>query len=114
MWSGCIACPRTFTEDGMRPSEETFNKYVLFFLNDLPSEGCSKAGRAAYSQALSYIHDDDGIIHVRDSHFMSYHSVAVGSKGFYSSLRQAHKKADEINQMLADNGHSDVVLFPYR
>lgn len=98
----------------MRPAEDTFNKYVAFFLNDLPNEDCSKAGRASYSQALSYIYDDDGSTHVRDSHFMSYHTVAVGSKGFYTSLRQAHRKADEVKQMLADNGYSDVVFFPYR
>lgn len=112
--SGCIPCPRTYTEDGRRPSKETFDKYILFFLNDVAFEDCSKAGLAAYSEAITYIYDDDGDIHIRDSHFMSYHTASVGSKGFYSSLRQAHKIADDVKKMLAENGYGDVVFFPYR
>jgi len=111
--SGCLECPKTFIEDGRRPSQETFNKYITFFLSDLPSENCAKAGRASYNEAISYIFDDDGVTHVRDSHFMSYHTAAIGSKEFYSALEQAQKLADSIKEMLAEHGYEDVVFFPY-
>lgn len=113
-WGGCVECPKTFSEDGLRPSQETFDKYVIFFLSDFANEDCAKSGRASYSEALSYIYDDNGNIHVRDSYFMSYHTTAVGSKDFYTSLGQAQKVADGVKQMLAENGYADVVFFPYR
>lgn len=45
---------------------------------------------------------------------MSYHTPAVGSKDFYTSLGQAQRVADDVKQMLAENGYTDVVFFPYR
>lgn len=45
----CISCPRDFLENGLRPTKETFDKYLTFFLNDLPDENCAKAGRASYA-----------------------------------------------------------------
>lgn len=101
-------------DDGLRPSQETFDKYIIFFLTDFASEDCAKSGRASYSEALTYIYDDNGDVHVRDTYFMSYHSPAVGSREFYTSLRHAKRIADDVKQMLADNGYTDVVFFPYR
>lgn len=45
----CLPCERSFTEDGLRPSSETFDKYMPFFLSDLPDAECAKAGRASYA-----------------------------------------------------------------
>lgn len=113
-YSGCVECPKTFAADGIRPTPETFDKYILFFLTDFANEECAKSGRSAYSEAISYIYDDNGVFHVRDSYFMSYHSAAVGSKQFYTALGQAQKVANDVKRMLAKNGHADVVFFPYR
>lgn len=46
---GCFSCPIEFTEDGLRPLTDTFMKYLQHFLTDIPSQTCSKAGHAAYS-----------------------------------------------------------------
>lgn len=50
--NGCIACPREFDNNLIvkRPTKDTFNRYLPFFFEDLPTDNCAKAGRAAYSQ----------------------------------------------------------------
>lgn len=113
-YSGCIECPKTFTEGGLRPTKETFDKYFMFFLTDFASEDCAKSGRASYSEAISYVFDDNGNAVVRDSFFMGYHTPSVGSKDFYTSLRQAKRIASDVREMLSENGYDDVVFFPYR
>lgn len=50
-----MECPREFDENGVRPTKETFNKYLTFFLNDLPDEGCAKAGRASYANVIYHL-----------------------------------------------------------
>lgn len=53
----CVECNRTLvtSDDGIvRPSKETFDKYLTFFLSDLPSSFCAKAGRAAYSRVCLF------------------------------------------------------------
>lgn len=49
--SDCILCPREFhIENGIkRPTKATFDKYLTFFLSDIPQSNCAKAGKAAYS-----------------------------------------------------------------
>lgn len=49
--SQCRRCDRTIIDDMgyKRPNAETFQKYVPFFLNDLPSADCAKAGRPSYA-----------------------------------------------------------------
>lgn len=45
----CQPCQREFEEDGLRPTEQTFRKYLPYFLSDLPDAECAKAGRASYA-----------------------------------------------------------------
>ena len=46
----CDPCPRAFEEiSGInRPTVETYEKYLPFFLEDIPDPNCAKAGKAAY------------------------------------------------------------------
>lgn len=56
--SSCESCEREFSvESGIRrPTPETFDKYLPFFLQDIPDSNCAKAGKAAYSDVnLIYI-----------------------------------------------------------
>lgn len=48
---GCASCPRDIDEYAgiQRPTKETFDKYLNYFLNDVPDPNCAKAGKAAYS-----------------------------------------------------------------
>lgn len=50
----CIKCPREFIANmtTKRPTPDTFDKYISFFLNDIPTDTCAKAGRPAYAQVL--------------------------------------------------------------
>lgn len=132
----CIDCEKTFEViDGVsRPTKETFDKYLSYFLKDLPFDNCAKAGRPAYLkvrflaissvrldslnlqhfnfQAIKY-NESDGNVTVEASYFMSYHTSLVKSNDFFSSLKQARIVANDVQNMLNENGH-DVAFFPYR
>nr|XP_040228141.2 NPC intracellular cholesterol transporter 1 homolog 1b [Anopheles coluzzii] len=108
----CPACPEEYDETGIRPTVPQFERYLEFFLSDLPDENCAKAGRAAYSRALNYLLDRDGRLNVQDSYFSTYHTTAVTSRQFYTALEQARLIAADIQQML-DERQAGVEIFPY-
>lgn len=110
--TGCIPCEREFDETRIRPTVETFRKYIPYFLSDLPDENCAKAGRAAYAPAMNYISDDDELHFVKDSYFMSYHTTVITSEQFYTSMRKARELSEEIEETLRAKGQ-DLKVFPY-
>lgn len=100
------------TEDKLRPTVETFDKYFTFYMFDLPSVYCAKGGRAAYAAGVNYVLDSDGIPRVEDSHFMAYHTPVMTSREFYTALKQARVLSDDLNKMFKEQGTS-VEVFPY-
>ncbi|XP_039499323.1 NPC intracellular cholesterol transporter 1 homolog 1b [Drosophila santomea] len=108
----CLPCERGFTENGLRPDAETFNKYIPYFLFDLPDAECAKAGRASYADAVIYTIDDVGMSTVQDTYFMQYSTTSTTSEEFYSQLREVRRIAGEINAMFEENG-VDAEIFPY-
>ncbi|XP_052855676.1 LOW QUALITY PROTEIN: NPC intracellular cholesterol transporter 1 homolog 1b [Drosophila gunungcola] len=108
----CLPCERGFTENGLRPDAETFNKYIPYFLFDLPDAECAKAGRASYADAVIYTIDDEGMSTVQDSYFMQYSTTSTTSEEFYSQLREVRRISGEINAMFAENG-VDAEIFAY-
>lgn len=110
--SACVKCEREFEENGIRPTVETFNKYIPFFLSDLPDENCAKAGRAAYSAGMNYISEGIHEHFVQDSYFMSYHTTVITSEEFYTSLKKAREISDEIQKVFNEKG-KDLKVFPY-
>lgn len=110
--SRCVKCQRNFENNGIRPTEATFNKYISFFLSDLPDENCAKAGRAAYSAGMNYVSEDTNVHFVRDSYYMSYHSTVIKSQEFYTALKKAREMCDEIEKSFKKNG-KDLIVFPY-
>ena len=110
--SRCVKCQRNFEENGIRPTEETFNKYINFFLSDLPDENCAKAGRAAYSAGMNYVSEGTNEHYVRDSYYMSYHSTVIKSEEFYIALKKAREMSDEIEKTFKKHG-KDLKVFPY-
>uniref|UniRef100_A0A182PQ62 SSD domain-containing protein n=1 Tax=Anopheles epiroticus TaxID=199890 RepID=A0A182PQ62_9DIPT len=108
----CYKILLQYDETGIRPTVQQFERYLEFFLSDLPDENCAKAGRAAYSRALNYVHDSEGRLNVQDSYFMSYHTTTVTSRQFYTALEQARLIADDIQRML-DERNAGVEIFPY-
>lgn len=110
--SACKPCEREFDETGIRPTVETFNKFIPYFLSDLPDENCAKAGRAAYAAGMNFVSNDSDEHFVQDSYFMSYHTTVITSKEFYSSLSKARELSDEIEETFRQRGH-ELKIFPY-
>ncbi|KAH8387081.1 hypothetical protein KR093_004563 [Drosophila rubida] len=108
----CLPCEREFTEDGLRPSSATFDKYVPFFLSDLPDAECAKAGRPSYADAVIYTLDDNGLATILDTHFMQYSTTSTTSDKFVAALREARRVQADINGMFAKNG-IETEVFPY-
>lgn len=96
----------------MRPTVETFRKYIRFFLSDIPDPNCQKAGRAAYSTAMIYNTNEVGEHFVQDSYFMSYHTTTITSKDFYTCLKESRKVTADIEDMLRKYD-KDIEVFPY-
>lgn len=105
-------CEKEFNENKLRPTVQTFRRFVNFFLSDLPDPNCQKAGRAAYSAGLNYVADKNAEHFVQDSYLMSYHTTTITSKDFYSALRESRKISTEITKVLRENG-KDVEVFAY-
>ncbi|XP_030383524.1 NPC intracellular cholesterol transporter 1 [Scaptodrosophila lebanonensis] len=104
-----------------RPDQQDFGKYLPYFLMDNPDDQCAKAGHAAYSGAVRYSNDKNGL-HVDASYFMAYHSILKTSSDFYSALQSARQTSANITQMLQgrliSNGAPielalNVEVFPY-
>lgn len=66
------------------------------------------------SQALNYKTDENGLIDVRDSYFMGYHTPLKKSSDWYEALRFARNIADNITIMINSLAYKDVTVFPYR
>lgn len=112
----CTECERKFEQTAIgvqRPTKETFEKLLPFFLQDLPNARCAKAGRPAYSRAVKLGTTFNGSLTIEASHFASFHTSLVKSVDFYTSLKQARAVADDIQTDLRRNGHN-VTFFPYR
>ncbi|EDV95122.1 NPC intracellular cholesterol transporter 1 homolog 1b [Drosophila grimshawi] len=108
----CLPCEREFSENGLRPSSDTFDKYVPFFLSDLPDAECAKAGRASYADAIIYTLDDEGQSTILDTSFMQYSTTSTTSAQFVAALREARRVQSNINTMFARN-NIDTEVFPY-
>ncbi|XP_011198907.2 NPC intracellular cholesterol transporter 1 homolog 1b [Bactrocera dorsalis] len=108
----CVACTREFSEDGLRPTPETFQEYIPFFVSDLPDSECAKAGRASYADAIIYTLDEQGSSTILDTYLMQYSTTSTTSIQFYSALREARRIANSINEMFAEK-ELDVTVFPY-
>ncbi|XP_055296529.1 NPC intracellular cholesterol transporter 1 homolog 1b [Sitodiplosis mosellana] len=106
--SSCAFCTKAREENLLikRPSVETFEKYLPFFLQDIPDSFCAKAGKPAYYNAVD-ISKEKGT-----SYFMSYHTSVSKSYDFYTSLREARKVSDSIADVIRKHD-DEAKFFPY-
>ncbi|KAF4521963.1 hypothetical protein B566_EDAN009491 [Ephemera danica] len=112
--SYCNNCPIEFREDGVRPTPESFEKYLPFFLQDNPDVSCAKAGRAAYAQGVNYVVDEKGVAKTEDTYFMGYHTVLRTSEDYYEALRSARMVAAKyMNDIHTDETFKNIEVFPY-
>lgn len=115
--NGCGSC--NITLDAIkRPTPDVFNKFVPYFLQDIPDENCGKGGHAAYSQAVHIQPDHE----VGSSYFMAYHSVLKTSADYYEALRSARNVAHNITQTMQarlrlegerESKVQELEVFPY-
>ncbi|KAI5756160.1 hypothetical protein M8J77_022626 [Diaphorina citri] len=96
-----------------RPNEDSFQRFISYFLKDDPDQFCVKGGHAAYSQAVN-IYEHNNKTQVGASHFQAFHTVLKSSKDYYSALLQARSLAENITQVLQHKlNTTDVTVFPY-
>ena len=93
------------------PDADTFNRFLPWFLEDIPTQDCAKGGHPAYGQGL-VLNGLGSNLTVGANHFMSYHTILKTSVDFYSALEQARVIADNISQTLS-NEDRHVEVFPY-
>ncbi|KFM58254.1 Niemann-Pick C1 protein, partial [Stegodyphus mimosarum] len=105
----CKPCKAT-NDSNYRPYPETFNNFLLDFLNENPSADCPVAGHAGFANALEI---KDG--NVGATHYMTYHTILKTSDDFTNALRWARKIGKNITQTLHLFNVSDreAEVFPY-
>lgn len=105
--SDCDPC--NIVVEGTKMSASDFRKYISFFLQDIPSPSCPKAGHAAYNKAVSLgtVHNETD--EVVASYFMTYHTVLKTSQDYASALKQAQYLSDNITKTL----NNEFLVFPY-
>ncbi|XP_017025835.1 NPC intracellular cholesterol transporter 1 isoform X2 [Drosophila kikkawai] len=104
-----------------RPDEQSFEKYLPFFLKDNPDDSCAKAGHAAYGGAVRYSTASERL-NIEASYFMGYHTILKTSSDYFLALESARKISSNITQMLQGRLMSNgvpiesaltVEVFPY-
>ncbi|XP_059177253.1 NPC intracellular cholesterol transporter 1-like isoform X2 [Physella acuta] len=109
--ASCIPCPLDHTEKG-RPVNETFDKYIAWFLKDNPGIKCGKGGHAAYGTGVQLYTGEHNRTRVGASYFMTYHTILKTSEDYINALKDAREISDNITKTLnKDGGHYKV--FPY-
>jgi Niemann-Pick C1 protein len=114
----CSLCDVKKTQHHSLPSQESFLKYIDYFLKQNPSESCVKAGHAMYGNAVKLINEKNNnkkVINIGPTHFMSYHTVLSTSTDFVNAMISANQIADKITKILNENNTSDMKyeVFPY-
>ncbi|GFY60804.1 NPC intracellular cholesterol transporter 1 [Trichonephila inaurata madagascariensis] len=106
----CESCslPRT-----QRPTGHVFNKYLQNFLQETPSQTCSKGGRAQFGGAVEIKNANHTGVSVGATNFMTYHTILKTSKDFYEALRWARKISGWLTEKIQNGSSSEVRVFPY-
>ncbi|GIY70533.1 NPC intracellular cholesterol transporter 1 [Caerostris darwini] len=106
----CESCslPRT-----QRPVGNIFNKNLQNFLQEIPSQTCSKGGRAQFGSAVELKYTEQGIM-VGATNFMTYHTILKTSKDFYEALRWSRKISGWLTEKIQNSSsNNNIRVFPY-
>ncbi|XP_065195103.1 NPC intracellular cholesterol transporter 1-like [Sycon ciliatum] len=97
-----------------RVSPQHFNEFLNYFLSDIPTQDCAKAGKSAYNAGVNRTSFSNGTVkHIRSSYFMTYHDVCVTSDDYVTALRHAQDIASNISLTLGTEvfAHSYFYVF---
>ncbi|KAJ8715247.1 hypothetical protein PYW08_005228 [Mythimna loreyi] len=118
--SPCAACNISLHGYERRPDASDFQRYVPFFLQDIPDplSSCVKGGHAAYGQAVNYHLYNKTQAQVGATYYQGYHTVLKTSHDYYSALKGARGVAanltETLNRNLREEGKNTTVnVFPY-
>lgn len=106
----CKSCSISRTE---RPVGDTFHRNLINFLEEIPSQICSKGGKAQFASAIEIKKQSNGGIAVGATNFMTYHTILKTSKDFYEALRWSRRISSLLTQKIQSNLTTDVRVFPY-
>lgn len=105
----CQSCSLPRSE---RPLGDIFNKNLRNFLQEIPTQTCSKGGRAQFGSAVELKYSDKGAT-VGATNFMTYHTILKTSKDFYEALRWSRKISGWLTEKIQNSSNSNVRVFPY-
>ncbi|KAI3387963.1 hypothetical protein SNEBB_004991 [Seison nebaliae] len=104
----CIPCNISLINN--RPTDQSFQSFLPFYLKDNPNSKCAKGGHAAYAQLVNL--KINGLINA--SAFMGYHSVLRNSSDFIKALSMANRISENITQLLKmEENNEKIEVFPY-
>jgi Niemann-Pick C1 protein len=113
--SECAFCEieRDEWAGGLRPGREAIEKYLPFFVQDAPSNECSKGGLASYFTSVNYVLDSEGRATIRDTSFMAYHTPLSNSYDYITALKYGYEIAENITVAIKELTGQDVEVFAY-
>ncbi|XP_034615410.1 NPC1-like intracellular cholesterol transporter 1 [Trachemys scripta elegans] len=105
-----LNCMRSLSEV-IRPSVEQFNRFLPWFLHDMPNLNCPKGGLGAYDTAVKLGPDGE----IQASRFMAYHTPLTNSQEYTAALRAARALATNITHSMRRVPGTDpnFRVFPY-
>ncbi|XP_066583703.1 NPC intracellular cholesterol transporter 1 homolog 1b-like isoform X2 [Prorops nasuta] len=111
----CKKCDISTNELVSRPDSLSFEKYISYFVSDIPDADCSKAGRPSYRDAINYYYKEDGLANVNETYFMGYHTPLKKDDDWYKAIKAVRLIADNITTTLNNANLTDIPVnvFPY-
>ncbi|XP_048368083.1 NPC1-like intracellular cholesterol transporter 1 [Sphaerodactylus townsendi] len=108
--SKCHKCMK-ITINTLRPDVEQFNKFLPWFLNDIPNLNCPKGGRGAYDTSVRVGPNGE----IQASRFMAYHTPIRNSQENTAALKAARELSDSITASMREVPGTDpsFQVFPY-
>ncbi|XP_074837673.1 NPC1-like intracellular cholesterol transporter 1 [Carettochelys insculpta] len=105
-----LNCIRKMSEV-IRPSVAEFNRFLPWFLQDMPNLNCPKGGLGAYDTSVKLGPDGE----IQASRFMAYHTPLTNSQEYTAALRVARELAANITRSLQQVPGTDpgFRVFPY-
>lgn len=91
---------------------EEFYQYIKFFVEDIPSDACPKAGKAMFKDGIE-LRTVGNHTEIGATYYMTYHTVLKTSRDFYQALAVARHMAKEMTEFLRANSTSNVEVIPY-
>ncbi|XP_063229747.1 NPC intracellular cholesterol transporter 1 homolog 1b-like [Bacillus rossius redtenbacheri] len=105
----CVVCAEE------RPNATTLERFLPDFLLTNPGQACPKGGHGQDSVSMNYVLDENGLAHITDSYYSTFHVTLKTSKDYYTALKMARVVAANITKMLNSyiKPKEPIEVFPY-